>query len=161
MSVPSAVRVMVPSPSKGPRTATGMTSIRASAVMTTGYVYGDGTNDPGVATLGFDTLLVGLDYTKGDETSVQIQGQYWDDVNSVWRTFLVIQTPSVAGLSEMTDSTLQMTAANFASGIVYKEFEISCKGKPAIRFGVKVTGGSSPGTLAMWAAGGLQAVAAA
>jgi len=135
---------------------TDAVELLAAAALTTSYVYSNA-----IKTLGFATMLASLLYVKGSETTAQIIAQYAETTDgtvagSTWRTFGVVQTPSAGGVSEVTKHVMQLTPANFdaSDGL---EIDIAVTGKQLVRFGVKYTGGSSPGTIAIKVAGGILA----
>ena len=139
----------------GPNTATESLEIRAVAVLTDTYVY-----TSAVRVLGIEFLNLILSYVKGDETSVQIIGQTGvmsdDSVEgTTWKSFWITQAPSSAGVSEVVQHVLQLTAANFAaddSG----EIPINVQAKQCVRFGVKATGGTPTGTLGIDCTGSVE-----
>lgn len=142
---------------QGYPTGTDAVEILAAAALTTSYVYSNA-----IRTLGFASLLTSILYVKGSEVTAQVIAQYAETTDgtvagSTWRTFGVVQTPSAAGVSEVTKHVMQLTPANF-DATDSCEIDITVTGKQMVRFGVKYTGGSAPGTIAIRVAGGIVAV---
>ena len=139
----------------GYKSATEALELRAAAALDTSYQYTSAGR-----VLGFDHLNLIFDYVKGDETSVQIVGQHGvlsDGTveGTTWKDFWIILPASTGGISEVLPHILQFTAASFAAS-ASGGVEVSMKAKQCVRFGVKRTLGTAPGTLGIRATAAIE-----
>jgi len=155
--MPTPILNLPPKAILGPNTASESLEIRADAVLTSGYEY-----TSAVRVLGLKFLNLIIDYTKGDETSVQIIGQLGVNTDgtvegTTWKGFYITLSPSTAGISEVVQHLLQLTAAAHAA-TSDGEVPVNVMGKQVVRFGVKATGGTPTGTIGISVTGSMEAV---
>lgn len=134
----------------GPRTVSGLITLRAAAAPTTSYV---ATTDDALC-LGWDEVTFGIVYVNGDETSIQIRPQGYDGTS--WRD-LTYKAPQATAVSELTPDVVQLTKATFSTfygaGATATIQLPPCNvaGCRKVRLMVKSTGGTPTGTIAVTA----------
>lgn len=134
--------VAIASPSLTHKGVSGFTELRASAVLTTGYVASDS-----YPCGPFSSVVFDLDFTIGSLTSLEVKVQYSTDGGTTWRDVLVVETPS-SGVSSTVVHVLQMAATTGGSVTVdTTAFEL-------VRLAAKGTGTVTGSLLAIGAAGG-------
>ena len=136
----------VPKSGLSSRTCTDHLVLRAAAVGTTSYVATTNVVNVG----GWEYVIVGIDYTNGDETSYQLVPQGYD--GTTWRDTGFKATQGSA-VSEITSDVLNITKATWstrygagAAGNLALP-PISVIGFQQFRVLVKSTGGSPTGTI--------------
>lgn len=134
----------------GPRTVSGLVTLRAAAAPTTTYA---ATTDD-VNSIGWDEVAFGISYVNGDETSIQIRPQGYDGTS--WRD-LTYKAPQGTGVSELTPDVIQLTKATYSTfygaGATATINLPPCNiaGCHKVRVMVKSTGGTPTGTIAVTA----------
>jgi hypothetical protein len=98
----------VPMSGSSHRTASDQRVLRVAAAPTTSYVAT--TNVVNVH--GWEYVIVGVDYTNGDETTIQLVPQGYD--GTTWRDFAFKATQGSA-VSEVTSDVIQLTKATFST----------------------------------------------
>jgi microsomal dipeptidase-like Zn-dependent dipeptidase len=141
----------------GPKTASEPRTIRAAAVLTDTYA----ASTDAVVTLGWDYVLLGLDYTEGSETTIQIKAQGSDGTTYRDLGYKATQGSTV---SEITPDVIQLTAATFATAYGSNTIgrvwvgPIDVRGCQLFRTVQKANAGSTDGTLAITVVGGISPV---
>lgn len=125
-------------PVTGIRTASTEVALRASAALTGSYVAT--TNH--VLAIGWEFAIVKITYTKGDETTLEMEFDGSCD-GSTWWPLLRKETPS-SGFAAVTADDVQVTGS--LTGALPP---VSLQGHAYFRCRVKATGGAPTGTLAV------------
>lgn len=132
----------------GPKSCTDAVLLRAQTVGTTSYVDTDDVNTMGVA-----FVMLGIRYTKGDETQYDVRVLGWNGLD--WVPLGYAGAPS-NGYSPITPNVPRLTAANYAAGANAGDVGIPpfyCEGYQKVKCQVRYSGGVAPGTIGITASG--------
>lgn len=141
------------SPINGSRTASDQVVLRAAAVGTTTYTATTNIVD----VRGWEYVVVGVDYTNGDETSYQLVPQGYD--GTTWRD-LGFKATQGSAVSEFTSDVIQITKATWSTRYGATTVgnaalpPISVIGFQQFRVLVKSTAGTPTGTIGITASAG-------
>lgn len=135
--------------SAGIRTASALVTLNAvtDALAASGTYQGTANN---VSAVGWEYVVFVFDYTKGDETTLQIRPEGSPDDGSTWVP-LGYQAAQGSGVSELTKDILQITGT-----LRVATRPMSCKGYKLVRCSLNTTGGTPTGTCVVTATAGIR-----
>lgn len=130
------------------RWATNAVELRAAAAFTASWV--TTTNDVNV--IGYAFVNLYLTWVFGAETLLRIRPQGYN--GTAW-VDLTYKAPQGSGVSETTKDIIQLTKANFTDGEPFGLPKLDVAGYQKIRCQVQGTSGTTFGTIAISASGGV------